>query len=54
MTGPEVLKIIADAIHSDCGGDNCGADEMHEDVARAVMFALVDEGLLVPLEAVEG
>lgn len=46
MTGPEVLKIIEDAIHSECGGDACGAEEFHTETAQAVLEALSSFDLL--------
>lgn len=42
MTGQEVVDLIADTIHDDCGSGNCGALEDHANIARSIMFALAD------------
>jgi hypothetical protein len=46
MTGPQIKKLIFDTIHEQCGSDNCGAEEFHEEAATAILFALSDEGVL--------
>lgn len=46
MTKEEITNLITQALHEDCGGDNCGADEFHQENAETVFNTLHSAGVL--------
>lgn len=46
MNRKKVLELIFAAIHSLCGGGNCGAEDMHMDEAREVLSSLESAGVV--------